>query len=161
MRCFVGLFASIGLLIVLPWGGIAAAGDDKGLQVGDRVPQFCGIDDNGQIWESHDHIGQRVLVFYFYPLATCFWRRCVSPVVGLPQMVVGRETCHPPQAAAPWGSLNGIASPWLTPRRALNEISSRYLSGDDILFCNLAEYACRLTKVRSRTSLFSSSLPSS
>lgn len=66
MRYFVGFIASLWLLIVLLWAGIAAAGDDKGLQVGDLVPQFCCVDDNCQIWESQDHIGQRVLVFYFY-----------------------------------------------------------------------------------------------
>ena len=102
-----------------------------------------------------------VLVFYFHPLATYFRRPCVPPVVGLPHIVVGRETCFPQGLRRHAGDLERYRKPVVTPRRALNEISSRYFSGDDILFCNLAEYACRLTKVRSRTSLFSSSLPSS
>lgn len=35
--------------------------------VGDPAPQFEAIDDNGMKWKSEDHVGQKILVVYFYP----------------------------------------------------------------------------------------------
>lgn len=66
MRSRVGYFAIAGLILGFPWSVVAAEGPENVLQVGDLVPQFCCLDDNGKIWNSHDHIGQRVVVFYFY-----------------------------------------------------------------------------------------------
>lgn len=35
--------------------------------VGDVMPEFQCLDDQGKIWDSRDHIGQHPLVIYFYP----------------------------------------------------------------------------------------------
>ena len=52
-------------------GILLAAADsraaDINLQVGDVAPDFRGLDDQGQMWNSRDHIGQKILVVYFYP----------------------------------------------------------------------------------------------
>ncbi len=37
------------------------------LREGDRAPVFSGIDDNGSVWKSDDHVGKSVVVVYFYP----------------------------------------------------------------------------------------------
>jgi peroxiredoxin Q/BCP len=37
------------------------------LKVGDLAPEFCCLDDSGNIWESRDHVGRGLLVIYFYP----------------------------------------------------------------------------------------------
>ena len=39
------------------------------LEVGDPAPSFEAIADDGTMWRSDDHIGDRVLVVYFYPAA--------------------------------------------------------------------------------------------
>ena len=51
--------------ILLAATGSRAA--DINLQVGDVAPEFRGLDDQGQMWNSRDHIGQKILVVYFYP----------------------------------------------------------------------------------------------
>jgi peroxiredoxin Q/BCP len=35
--------------------------------VGQTLPDFTGTDDRGQPWKSADHLGRKVVVFYFYP----------------------------------------------------------------------------------------------
>ena len=37
------------------------------IEVGEPAPVFEAIDDTGKLWKSSDHIGNRVLVVYFYP----------------------------------------------------------------------------------------------
>ncbi len=37
------------------------------LKVGDVVPKFEVTDDQGEAWNSDDHIGKRVVILYFYP----------------------------------------------------------------------------------------------
>jgi thioredoxin-dependent peroxiredoxin len=37
------------------------------LKVGDEAPEFESIDDTGELWKSIDHVGEKVLVVYFYP----------------------------------------------------------------------------------------------
>jgi peroxiredoxin Q/BCP len=37
------------------------------LHVGDTAPLFTSVDDQGNSWKSADHVGQRVIVLYFYP----------------------------------------------------------------------------------------------
>ena len=37
------------------------------LNVGAQAPEFECLNDQGQIWNSSDHIGKRALVVYFYP----------------------------------------------------------------------------------------------
>jgi thioredoxin-dependent peroxiredoxin len=39
----------------------------RAVDVGDKAPVFEGVDDQGQPWKSADHVGQGVLVVYFYP----------------------------------------------------------------------------------------------
>jgi len=65
------------------WGLLlagAASGDEQpGLQVGDMAPDFVGLDDRGQLWNSRNHIGQKLLVVYFYPsdFSFCCTRQAV------------------------------------------------------------------------------------
>lgn len=42
---------------------------DVSLNVGDKAPVFQAVADNGQIWRSEDHVGDKLLVVYFYPAA--------------------------------------------------------------------------------------------
>ena len=37
------------------------------LAVGDLLPAFESLDDEGSVWKSADHAGDKVLVLYFYP----------------------------------------------------------------------------------------------
>lgn len=37
------------------------------LNVGDKAPEFRAKADNGETWNSQDHIGKKVIVVYFYP----------------------------------------------------------------------------------------------
>lgn len=37
------------------------------LNVGDEVPEFTATDDQGKEWKSADHVGEKVVVVYFYP----------------------------------------------------------------------------------------------
>ncbi len=53
---------SISLLVA------AALGDDpKCLQVGDSIPEFQCLDDQGKMWDSRDYVGKQMLVICFYP----------------------------------------------------------------------------------------------
>jgi thioredoxin-dependent peroxiredoxin len=44
----------------------AAQAEDL-LVSGRALPQFVSVDDRGQPWKSAEHVGRKVLVFYFYP----------------------------------------------------------------------------------------------
>jgi peroxiredoxin Q/BCP len=48
---------------------VIAADAAKGteLKVGDQAPNFQGVDDQGKVWKSSDHVGKKVMVVYFYP----------------------------------------------------------------------------------------------
>lgn len=37
------------------------------LKVGDKAPAFAAPADDGKKWESKDHVGEKILVVYFYP----------------------------------------------------------------------------------------------
>jgi peroxiredoxin Q/BCP len=52
-------------VILLPV--LAIQGSAQSLQVGDYVPEFEVQDDEGNVWKSKDHIGERVLIVFFYP----------------------------------------------------------------------------------------------
>jgi peroxiredoxin Q/BCP len=55
---------ALGLLV----GRTAFAEDKKvDLKVGDPAPTFTAKDDQGQDWNSADHVGKKILVVYFYP----------------------------------------------------------------------------------------------
>jgi thioredoxin-dependent peroxiredoxin len=36
---------------------------------GDRAPSFEAVSDDGSVWKSDEHIGESILVVYFYPAA--------------------------------------------------------------------------------------------
>ena len=60
----------VGLALVLSTdGGEAQETPLKDLKVGDVAPEFEGIADNGQSWNSRDGRNGKVLVVYFYPAA--------------------------------------------------------------------------------------------
>jgi peroxiredoxin Q/BCP len=44
----------------------ALAGEQK-VKVGDKVPSFKSVDENGKAWKSTDVVGKKILVLYFYP----------------------------------------------------------------------------------------------
>ncbi|MEX0680022.1 MAG: peroxiredoxin [Balneolales bacterium] len=39
------------------------------LDIGDPAPKFTSITDQGQVWRSTDHVGDNLLVVFFYPAA--------------------------------------------------------------------------------------------
>jgi len=43
------------------------AGAAEDVKVGDDAPQFSAKDDQGNEWKSSDHVGEKILVVYFYP----------------------------------------------------------------------------------------------
>jgi peroxiredoxin Q/BCP len=49
--------------------GTESAAEEKkvDLQVGDTAPAFEAPDDQGQTWQSSEHVGKKYLVLYFYP----------------------------------------------------------------------------------------------
>jgi len=62
---------SLFMTVVLMMGTAAVlAGEDSSeLKVGDKAPLFESIDDNGMSWKSSDHVGNSILVVYFFPAA--------------------------------------------------------------------------------------------
>lgn len=58
------LVAALGVAL-LP--GLTNRGSAQSLQVGDLLPAFEAVDDQGRAWKSEDHAGQRVLILFFYP----------------------------------------------------------------------------------------------
>lgn len=54
------------LAIVAALAALAAA-DPEGVEVGDPAPKFSATDDQGKVWKSTDHIGEKIVVVYFYP----------------------------------------------------------------------------------------------
>ena len=77
MRHAARLFTMIGILS----GCVMAAAvcHAQGLEVGNLVPDFECLDDQGQIWDSREHVGKKVVVVYFYPsdFAFCCTRQAV------------------------------------------------------------------------------------
>jgi thioredoxin-dependent peroxiredoxin len=37
------------------------------LKVGDKAPEFGGDTDEGKAWKSDEHVGEKIIVLYFYP----------------------------------------------------------------------------------------------
>lgn len=67
-------FRAFGLVagLSLAGGGLdlaAQAQEATGLNVGDLVPAFEAPTDEGGVWRSSDHVGEKLLVVYFYPAA--------------------------------------------------------------------------------------------
>ena len=94
MRHSIGYLGIITGILLLAG---SARGDEPSLQVGDLVPEFHGIDDRGQAWNSRDHVGQRVQVIYFYPSDFSFcctrqaerYRDCRLNLAGMDVDVIG------------------------------------------------------------------------
>jgi len=57
------------LLVGFSLAATAAKDDEKkvDLQVGDVAPVFEASDDQGMVWKSASHVGQKYIVLYFYP----------------------------------------------------------------------------------------------
>lgn len=47
----------------------SADAQDLNLEPGDPAPEFEAMSDSGELWQSSDHIGESLLVVYFYPAA--------------------------------------------------------------------------------------------
>lgn len=69
----------------------------EGLEVGDRVPEFKAMADNGEIWSSEKVLGKKNLVVYFYPAAmtggctkqACAYRDAQEDLMSVDAEVVG------------------------------------------------------------------------
>ena len=91
-----------GLLSVSLWSisilMAAAFGDDpKCLQVGDSIPEFQCLDDQGKMWDSREYVGKQMLVIFFYPSDFAFcctsqaqrYRDCQSELADLGVKLIG------------------------------------------------------------------------
>jgi thioredoxin-dependent peroxiredoxin len=69
----------------------------NGLNIGDKVPGFEALADDGSTWKLKDHTGEKYLVVYFYPAAmtggctaqACAYRDLSSDLESENAMVVG------------------------------------------------------------------------
>lgn len=59
------LFAMSGLILC----AATVNAQDVNLKPGDLAPEFEAMSDDGEIWRSEDHVGEKLLVVYFYPAA--------------------------------------------------------------------------------------------
>ena len=68
------LIVMVSFLVIGIWAGIGRAAD-----VGDAAPEFTCLDDQGQLWNSRDHVGKGPVVIYFYPsdFAFCCTRQAL------------------------------------------------------------------------------------
>ena len=90
---------ALGTLVVLATliAPRALAGQDVVLNVGDRAPVFQAPADDGTLWRSTDHVGDGIVVVYFYPAAmtggctaqACAFRDHRSQLEELGAQVVG------------------------------------------------------------------------
>ena len=64
-----GLFVAAGLTGLAAAGAPQVAPSDTAstLTVGQPLPAFESLDDQGQVWKSSDHVGKRIVVLYAYP----------------------------------------------------------------------------------------------
>jgi peroxiredoxin Q/BCP len=53
---------------------------EEGLKVGDAVPAFEALDDQGKPWKSSEHFGKKIVVVYFYPAS--FTPGCTKQACG-------------------------------------------------------------------------------
>ncbi|MEJ7593958.1 MAG: hypothetical protein WKF77_20660 [Planctomycetaceae bacterium] len=58
------LFTETSLLVV-PLFAEARDQQESSLQIGDPVPEFCCLDQQGYVWDSSDHFGKGIRVVYF------------------------------------------------------------------------------------------------
>jgi len=57
------------LLFILTFALISMSFPDNPIKVGDNVPDFEAVDDQGRSWKMSDHLRINYLVVYFYPAA--------------------------------------------------------------------------------------------
>ncbi|MDZ4685510.1 MAG: peroxiredoxin [Planctomycetaceae bacterium] len=58
---------AFGLLTMSGFVTAGFASDAVDLKVGDKAPTFAALDDSGKEWKSADHVGEKLIVVYFYP----------------------------------------------------------------------------------------------
>jgi len=63
MRCSKFAFAAL----FLPLLGVFSSVPASAVDVGEKAPSFEAKDDTGKLWKSSEHVGEKVLVVYFYP----------------------------------------------------------------------------------------------
>jgi thioredoxin-dependent peroxiredoxin len=56
-------------VLVLAFASPLMAQEAVSIDVGDRAPVFQAPADDGTMWRSADHVGDKILVVYFYPAA--------------------------------------------------------------------------------------------
>lgn len=86
---------SVLAVLALTFSHILAQKD--GLDVGESVPQFKAMADNGKIWSSEKVIGKKNLVVYFYPAAmtggctkqACAYRDAQEDLLSVDAEVIG------------------------------------------------------------------------
>ena len=67
------------------------------LEVGSPAPRFLSIDQNGELWNIEEHLGEKNIVFYFYPAAmtggctkqACAYRDNLETLASKDTIVVG------------------------------------------------------------------------
>lgn len=85
------------VLLSVSFSFVSFAENNKGLDVGDKVPEFKAKADDGTTWKSSNHVGDKYLVVYFYPAAmtggctkqACAYRDLKSEIESENATVVG------------------------------------------------------------------------
>lgn len=85
------------LFVVLFGAVISLSFDESSVKVGQTVPDFKAIDDQGNAWSLYDHLKSDYLVVYFYPAAftggctaqACSYRDHMSELALMNASVVG------------------------------------------------------------------------
>lgn len=61
------VFFAAAFLFACGPSGLVSGAETKGVSVGDQAPRFEVKDDRGEVWDSDEHFGKKVVVVYFYP----------------------------------------------------------------------------------------------
>ena len=75
----------------------ASTSFSQDLKVGDKVPEFKTLADDGSVWDVKDYLGKKYIVVYFYPAAmtggctkqACAYRDLKSGIESADAVVVG------------------------------------------------------------------------
>lgn len=97
MRSMATVVAAAGLALAVTGRAEAQGESLRELKVGDVAPDFQGLADNGEVWNSRDARQGKVLVVYFYPAAmtggcttqACLFRDNRSKLLDMGAEVVG------------------------------------------------------------------------
>jgi thioredoxin-dependent peroxiredoxin len=60
-------FTRLAVLAAIFFPLLIQTGNAQSLQVGDYVPEFEVLDEQGTAWKLREHLGKRVLIVFFYP----------------------------------------------------------------------------------------------